>query len=89
MSKHTPIIERPHPAGVGGYQNIYRFSNGYGASVIEFSGSYGLELGVIKFTGDDWKLTYETPITDDVLGDLTLESLEQALDEIAALAKGE
>ena len=85
MTKHTPIIDRRHPAEMGGFQKIYRFSNGYGASVIQFSFSYGLELGVVKFTGDYWELTYETPITDDVLGNLTPESLEQALDQIAAL----
>ena len=90
MSKHTPIIDRSHPA-MSGFQKIYRFPNGYGASVIQTVGSfgafesYGLELGVIEFTGDKWTLTYETPITDDVLGHLTPETLEQALDDIAAL----
>jgi hypothetical protein len=89
MSKHTPIIDRPHPIFLDGYQKVYRFPNGYGASVIQSSSSYGLELGVVKFTGDKWHLTYETPVTDDVLGDLTPEFLEQALDDIAALAKAE
>ena len=89
MSKHTPIIDRPHP-GMVGSQKIYRFPNGYGASVIKTLTSYGLELGVVKFTSENkWQLTYETPITDDVLGHLTPETLEQALDDIAALAKAE
>lgn len=93
MSKHTPKINRPHPAGMGGYQKIFRFPNGYGASVVEFPGSYGLELAVIEFEGADdiekFHLTYETPITDDVLVRLDDASLEEALDQVQALPVAE
>ena len=69
-----PTIERPHPAGMGGTQKLYRFPNGYGASVVQFPHSYGYgsgrwELAVLKITGegeDEFKLTYETDITDEV-----------------------
>jgi uncharacterized small protein (DUF1192 family) len=75
--KHTPVE-------VSGRQRRYAFPNGYGASVI--NDGYGseqghFELAVLK--GDH--LTYETPITDDVLGWLTAAEVEQKLDEIAAL----
>lgn len=69
---NKPTIEREHPIvkeGGKGVQKIWRFNNGFGASVIRFSipnfinrkeeiGSYGVneglwELAVIKFSGKD------------------------------------
>lgn len=54
---------------------LFRFENGYGASVIKGRGTYGFdqdlwELAVIKFAVDcdDYILDYDTPITDDVVG---------------------
>lgn len=70
----------------GGYQIIYKFQNGYGASVVQHDMSYGLELAVIKYKDDgQWDLTYETPITSDVLGHLTPEELKEHLDSIRKL----
>lgn len=76
----------------GGVQAIYRFKNGYGASVVRHSFSYGggaglWELGVTKASGDDWHLTYETPITDDVIGHLSEIDVAKHLHAIAALPK--
>jgi len=84
------VIDRVHPAGMGGTQKVYKFPNEYGASVIQFCGSYGYddgkwELGVVKWDGGGYKLTYETPITDDVLGYLTWEDVEKHLAEIKSL----
>ena len=92
---HTPQTERPHPASIGGVQKIYRFANGYGASVVQFRGSYGFEdglweLAVIKFIDsktDHFRITYETPLTTDVIGHLSLDEVESTLDQIAALAE--
>ena len=74
----------------GGGQLLFRFDNGYGASVIRHNFSYGgreglFELAVIKFYCEDWSLCYDTPITDDVLGRLTGQEVLQTLDQIAAL----
>lgn len=77
----------------GGIHYIFRFENGYGASVIKHNGSYGRELnlwelGVIKYVGDgdrDWHLTYETEITDDVVGNLTDDEVKDLLKEIKEL----
>lgn len=93
MSVFAPMLERPHPTGMGGVQKLYRFDNGYGASVVRFEFSYGgdaglWELGVIKFDGDEWHLTYETPVTDDVLGYLSDDEVETTLTQIAELPAG-
>lgn len=76
--------------GTGGTQHVYRFSNGYGASVVQGGHTYGgddglWELGVVVFDGDDWHLTYDTPITDDVIGWLDPEGVAGLLIRIAAL----
>ena len=86
LSKHQPIERRPTFGG--GQQLVFRFPNGYGASLINSPMSYGNELGVVRFDGDncdDWHLDYDTPITDDVLGYLSAEQIEATLDAIAAL----
>lgn len=52
------------PGRAGGLQAVIRFDNGYGASIIRNAYSYGVELGVIRFTGpdpDEWDLNYDTP----------------------------
>jgi hypothetical protein len=88
MSKHIPKVNRPHPSGMNGYQKLFRFENNRGASVVNFPGSYGTELAVLRFHGpeiDSRSLDYSTPLTDDVLGHLDDESLEAALDQIQAL----
>ena len=73
----------------GGYQKLYRFSNGYGASVMNNYISYGEgeleELAVIQWNGDDWGICYDTPITDDVLGRLNPQEVEEILKQIEAL----
>ena len=80
--KYTPILDRP---ANGGNQKVYKFDNGYGASVVNHSFSYGQELAVIRFDGDDFELCYTTPITSDVLGHLTDEEIDDVLDRIKAL----
>ena len=68
-----------------GFQKLYKFPNSYGASVIKHAYSYGLELGVIIWDGDDWDLCYDTPITDDILGYLDNKELEKILMDIYEL----
>ena len=75
------------------FRYIFRFKNGYGASIIKNPGSYGyrddlFELCVIFFDGDsydDYELDYSTTITDDVLGNLTNEEVLQNLEKIKNL----
>ena len=66
---------------LGGIQVEIHFANGFGASVINHTMSYGVELAVL----DHGMLTYDTPITDDVIGFLDAETLRETLLAIAAL----
>ena len=87
MSKREPLEVR---AIHGGAQKVFRFDNGYGASVIQHEFSYGgnqglWELAVLRFKGKGFDLCYDTPITDDVLGDLSDAEVDELLDRISAL----
>lgn len=80
------LIEEPF----GGHQIVWRFPNGYGASVIRHTYSRGLELAVLYWYDETdphtaFDLTYSTPITDDVLGHLAPEDISPILERIAAL----
>jgi hypothetical protein len=54
----------------GGIQKVYTFRNGWGASVVMFPGSYGFEKGLweLAVLDADGEISYDTPITDDVIG---------------------
>jgi len=72
------------------YHYIFHFSNGYGASVIKGPGTYGYEedlweLGVLSEQDGEWHLCYDTEITDDVEGYLTVDDVKKLLDEIKGL----
>lgn len=78
-----------------GVHRLYKFPNGYGASVVRFKigdmyGSYTdneneWELAVIKWEDKGFNLTYDTSITDDVLGHLTEDQVEKTLNKISKL----
>ena len=68
------------------------FKNGYGASVVRGPGTYGgpaglWELAVIIGSEEEFELVNDTPITDDVLGHLTLEDVHATLLLISQLPK--
>lgn len=68
-------------------QTIYKFPNGYGASVIKFNYVYfGIEIAVLKFDENgNWDINYSTPITNDVIGGLNEESRDSVLQQIFEL----
>lgn len=93
------VSEGPHHFGEG-TQRLYRFPNGYGASVVRFmitmhdgtkhSGSYGSEdglweLAIIKWDGEEFDLVYSTSVADDVIGYLTDDEVLAVLKEIMEL----
>jgi hypothetical protein len=63
------------------------FENGFGASVICHKYSYGGKDGLYELAVLDTKgeITYDTPITDDVIGYLTEEGVTAILAEIQLL----
>lgn len=73
------------------YEYRFKFENGYGASVIKHFGSYGFEkdlfeLAVLYFDEDgNSHLSYNTPITDDVIGWLNNDEVLELLDKIKNL----
>ena len=77
--------------GFGNVQHLHKFENGYGASVVRHNTSYGhedglWELAVLKWCDDGLAdIDYTTPITDDVVGWLTDEGVEQVLKQIEEL----
>jgi len=85
----NPFIESPseHCRLNGGDQWKFKFANGYGASVINSPMAYGGNRGLYELAvlDSDGHLCYDTPITDDVLGDLTVDDVREALRQIAEL----
>lgn len=80
------------PRATSGRQIVFRFPNGYGASLINGWGTYSSagtgELGVAKWHGpgdDDWDLNYDTPVTSDVISGVDLPELIRLLTRIAKL----
>ena len=79
--------------GPDGFQLVFRFRNGYGASVIQHRNSYGgdqgrFELAVAAWNSaedSDWSICYSTDITDDVLGHLESSDVHDILNQVAAL----
>ena len=64
---------------------MYRFANGYGASVIRLKHDDLYEAAVVTFDGDEWEVCYDTPVAGDVIPGLTPGGLAGVLLRIAAL----
>jgi hypothetical protein len=78
---------------LNGVQALQFFPNGYGASVVRHSHSYGgenglYELAVIKGDESLWSIVYDTPITSDsdVVGHLTEDEVSDVLVQIENLS---
>lgn len=94
VTQESPVEIKPLNGGV---QAIFHFPNGYGASVVRSTNiglwgeTYGAgeglwELAVIKRNAaGEWEMCYETEITDDVIGWLEPEGVDELLTRIKAL----
>jgi hypothetical protein len=75
----------------GGYRYEVRYPNGFAASIIKNFGSYGgeadlWEVAVLqKDEGGLWVITYDTDITDDVIGFQTEADVIALCNRIRAL----
>ena len=70
----------------GGIHKEYQFDNGYGASVICHAGSYGGKKGLWELAVTlHGILCYDSVITNDVLGHLTTEEVNEQLKAIKEL----
>lgn len=67
-----------------GWQKIFEFPNGYGASVVVHDFSYGLEIALLD-AGQN--IIQHPDITDDVAGFLNVDSANDLLEKIAKLPK--
>jgi hypothetical protein len=72
---------------LNGVRGRIMFDNGYGASVIRHNFSYGGKIGLYELAvlDKDGEPTYNTPITDDVMGYLTPEDVTEILIQIQDL----
>lgn len=83
MKSFKDIEFKPHKYGEGLHGLIF-FENGYGVSVVRYKATYGVnnyssytsndsewEVAVIYGNEKNWEISYNTDITDDVLGHLT------------------
>jgi hypothetical protein len=70
-----------------GKQCIVQFPNGYGASIVQGPYTYGGDKGLYELAvfGKDGNITYDTPITNDVEGNLSESDVESLLTQIKGL----
>ncbi len=77
-------------------QAVYFFSNGYGISVINIIGTNGehysytdnkhpYEIAVLEGNKESSRTTFDTVITDDVIGYLGIEGVYKIMEEIESL----
>ena len=72
-------------------QTIYKFPNGYGASVIDFKHHYfSIEIIVLRFDEEgNREIDYSTTITNDVIRGLDEEGRDKVLQKIFDLENQE
>ena len=63
------------------------FENGYGVSVVCHTHSYGSKNGLFEIAvlGKDGDLTYDTPVTNDVIGYLSREEVTDIMEQVQGL----
>lgn len=94
MKTFKDIDFQPHSVGDGLSGKIF-FDNGYGVSVVRFKindrySSYTnnedeWELAILFGNEKEWELTYNTPITNDVIGWLTEDKVTDIMKKVQEL----
>jgi len=85
MKTFKDLQFKQHPIGHG-LQATINFDNNYGVSVVKFYGSYGYHqnLWEVAILYKD-SLTYNTDITDDVLGYQTEQDVTDVMKKVQDL----
>ena len=69
------------------YHKEYKFDNGYGASVVCNSGSYGVQDGLFEVAIlKDGHICYDTNITNDVVGWCDFDKVAEILERVKNLS---
>ena len=79
-----PINDAPFMVGKKARMH---FDNGYGVSVVSHTYSYGGKRGLyeIAVLDSNGELTYDTPVTNDVIGYLTEKDVSKVMKEVQEL----
>jgi hypothetical protein len=87
MKTFNDLEFKPHPNNMGGVQAYITFENGYGASVVCTPHTYGGDKGLYELAvfGKDGHITYDTPITNDVIGYLRPQDVTDVMEKIQQL----
>ena len=82
--KDLVFEDRPHDMGIA---SRIQFDNGYGASVVKGPYTYGGKDGLYEMAvlDNNGNLTYDTPITNDVIGYLRPEDVTDVMEKIQKL----
>lgn len=82
--KNLKFKKHPH---INGVISRITFDNGYGASVVKHDFSYGSDKGLYELAvlDKDGELTYNTPITNDVIGYLREIDVTDVMEKIQQL----
>ena len=85
--KDLEFKEHPNSGHLNGVQARITFDNGYGASIVCTPFSYGGKDGLYELAvfGKDGHITYDTNITNDVLGYLKPEEVTKIMEQIQLL----
>ena len=80
----SPINDAPFMVGKKARMH---FDNGYGVSVVSHSYSYGGRSGLyeVAVLDSNDELTYDTPVTNDVIGYLTEEEVSDVMKQVQEL----
>jgi hypothetical protein len=72
---------------MNGVQARMMFENNYGVSVVCHTYSYGGKNGLyeIAVLGEDGNLTYDTPVTDNVIGYLSKKAVTDVMKRVQEL----
>ena len=78
------IENSPYQTGV---KSRMVFENGYGVSVVSNTYSYGGKDGLFEVAvlGKDGDITYDTPVTDDVIGYLNPKEVTEIMENVQSL----